>query len=178
MKNSFFKWVVTYGLTVGLFFSAVRVFEDVQPAKAQVAGGVLILGCLTIGACIIIKAMHKPDALIDRVLVLQVNLRDGNGWSDVVTNYHAVLYCDNPTSIFAVQMHLVNNEAAQFRVHDVTDWYRETYPYPYMVQAETRVILPNGDTATSDPITARYLADEFGCSTFQTGLVQDYAPAP
>jgi hypothetical protein len=164
-----------FGLTALLVLSLIFSTYNPPQADAQVAGGLLIIGCLVIGSCIIIKAMHKPGPLIDRVLVLETNLRDGNGWTGVVTNYHATLYSTNPTSIFAVQMRAVNNEVATFRVVDITDWWRQNHPL--LAPPETRVILSEGETVTCDSSTADYLAS-LGYIRYEQGHVQEYDPAP
>ena len=171
MKTSIAKFVLTSFLCLSITSATL----DPPPAKAQVAGGVLILGCLAIASCIIVKAMHRPDALIDRVLVLEINLRDGNGWTGVVTNYHAVLYCDNPTSIFAVQMRMAGNEVSTFRVVDITDWYRHNHQF--VAEPEIRVILSEGETVTCDSSTADYLAS-LGYARFEAGQVEQYSPEP
>ena len=171
MKTSIAKLVLTSFLCLCITSATL----DPPPAKADIAGGALIIGCLVIASCIIIKAMHRPDALIDRVLVLEMNVRDGNGWSGVVTNYHAVLYSDNPTSIFAVQMRMAGNEFAKFRVVDITDWYRQNHQF--VAEPETRIILSEGETVTCDSSTADYL-ESLGYARFEVGQTPQYSPEP
>lgn len=123
------KTLISYFLAASLALTGIRFLET--RSHAQIFPGGIVLLAVGIGACIIIKAMHRPDPLIDRVLVLQVNYRTGNGWENVVTNFHAVLYSDRPCSIFGVQMHMLleDNESAKFRVQDITDWWRAEHPY-------------------------------------------------
>lgn len=113
-------------------------------AQAQALPAGIVLAIVGIASCVIIKAMHHPQVLLDRVVVLQVNYRNGNGWENVVTNFHAVIYCDHPCSIFGVQMRMIqeDNEAAKFRIEDITDWWRSEHPYGWDSLQQQFVTLP------------------------------------
>lgn len=104
---------------------------DPPQAEAQMAGGLLILGCTVIAACIIIKAMSKPNGAYDRVLVLEVSHYDGN-WTPVATNFHAFLNAENPVTIFAPQM---TDDIGIYRVKDITDEWRKIHPYLYQTRS-------------------------------------------
>lgn len=116
--------------TLFVCFSLISSTYDPPQAEAQMAGAVLILGCTVIAACIIIKAMAKPNGAYDRVLVLELSHYDGN-WTPIATNFHAYLNPENPVTIFAPQM---TDDIGQYRVKDITDEWRKIHPYLYQTR--------------------------------------------
>ncbi len=102
-------------------------FTTIPPRKveAQVAQGVLIIACVVIASCIIIRVMRDPPDVVDRVLVLDRDHYDGN-WTPVVTNFHAILYSNHPISVFADQ--ITEGAGARYRVRDITDEWRREHP--------------------------------------------------
>ena len=74
-------------LTVLLAVLLCQTSPNVRQAEAQVAGAILIVGCMAISGCVIVRVMSKNAGYNIHRLVLQRSpTLDGQNWSSVTTN--------------------------------------------------------------------------------------------